>query len=239
MTTQWRHFGGFVTIVLGGLIKGGRVAKATVRSALLGAGLALALGPMASGWTSLLLDLGTFSPLPPSQGLMATPMPRGQGYIRPVASCPAELPQLVEALLRDLPGYANRVASRSLESPSSTVLIASPPDLEPLDLTNQPWSAEASLDPAVRQVFFTTLERQYLADRIIALQQYHWLFLVPDQGGWRLVLLYSSWGGYPRADRPPTPPQDSRQGIIGQAVSLWLRDCRAGAVSPLEAVTGE
>lgn len=208
------------------------MAKRSGGSALVGAGLAWALVP---------LPLAPVAPrsLPSAQGLGATPVSPDSSHIRPATACPAELPQLLQALLRDLPGYANRVASRRLGTPSSTVLIASPPELEPLELTNQPWSSEASLDPQVRQVFFTTLERQYLSDRILALQQYHWLFLVPDPEGWRLVLLYSSWGGYPRDDRPTTPPQDSRQGIIGQAISLWLRDCRAGAVSPPSGVTGE
>jgi hypothetical protein len=208
------------------------VTKGSGGSALVGAGLAWALVP---------LPLAPLAPrsLPSAQGLGATPVSPDPSHIRPATACPAELPPLLQALLRDLPGYANRVASRSLGSPSSTVLMASPPELEPLELTNQPWSSEASLDPQVRQVFFTTLERQYLGDRILALQQYHWLFLVPDPEGWRLVLLYSSWGGYPRDDRPTTPPQDSRQGIIGQAISLWLRDCRAGAVSPPPGVTGE
>lgn len=208
------------------------MAKRSGGSALVGAGLVWALVP---------LPLAPVAPrsLPSAQGLGATPVSPDSSHIRPATACPAELPQLLQALLRDLPGYANRVASRRLGTPSSTVLIASPPELEPLELTNQPWSSEASLDPQVRQVFFTTLERQYLSDRILALQQYHWLFLVPDPEGWRLVLLYSSWGGYPRDDRPTTPPQDSRQGIIGQAISLWLRDCRAGAVSPPSGVTSE
>jgi hypothetical protein len=199
----------------------------------LGAGLAWSLAPL-----PLVLLSSPLTP-PPSQGLAARPPILDPSYIRPAAVCPTELPPLLQALLRDLPGYANRLASRSLGSPSSTVLIASPPEFEPLELPIPPWGDAASQDPQVRQVFFTTLERQYLSDRILALQQYHWLFLVPDPQGWRLVSLYSSWGGYPRDDRPTTPPQDSRQGIIGQAISLWLRDCRAGAVSPPSGVTGE
>ncbi len=208
------------------------MAKRSGGSALVGAGLVWALVP---------LPLAPVAPrsLPSAQGLGATPVSPDSSHIRPATACPTELPQLLQALLRDLPGYANRVSSRRLETPSSTVLIASPPELEPLELTNQPWSSEASLDPQVRQVFFTTLERQYLSDRILALQQYHWLFLATAPEGWRQVLHYSSWGGYPQDDRPTTPPQDSRQGIIGQAISLWLRDCRAGAVSPPSGVTGE
>ncbi len=201
--------------------------------ALLGAGLAWALASLP------LMPLSSPLTLHPSQGLATRPSILDPSYIRPTTACPTELTQLVQALLRDLPGYANRIASRSLGSPSSTVLIASRPEFEPLELSTPPWGDEASQDPQVRQVFFTTLERQYLGDRILALQQYHWLFLVPDPQGWRLVLLYSSWGGYPQDDRPTTPPQDSRQGIIGQAVSLWLRDCRAGAVSPPQGDTGE
>ena len=36
--------------------------------------------------------------------------------------------------------------------------------------------------------------------------------------------------------RPPTPPRETSEGIIGQAVRLWLRDCRAGAIYPVEPV---
>jgi hypothetical protein len=32
------------------------------------------------------------------------------------------------------------------------------------------------------------------------------------------------------ANQPPSPPQDTSQGVIAQAIRLWLRDCRAGAI---------
>jgi len=69
----------------------------------------------------------------------------------------------------------------------------------------------------------------------VSLQQFHWLFLVQTEDGWRSVLIYSSLGGDPArplADQRLMPPQESSQGIVGQAVRLWLRDCRAGAVFP-------
>ncbi|NJR66863.1 MAG: hypothetical protein HC772_18640 [Leptolyngbyaceae cyanobacterium CRU_2_3] len=62
------------------------------------------------------------------------------------------------------------------------------------------------------------------------LQHYHWLFLTPTENyGWRLVLMFSSLGNAP-ANQPPSPPQDTSQGVIAQAVRLWLRDCRAGSI---------
>ena len=161
--------------------------------------------------------------------------------LRPGDPCSGELPVLVTQLLRDLPSYANRVASRSRPRPAgetedfTSVLVASAPDFTPIDLASltpsggEPW---AGPDSALQQVFFTTLERQYRANRAVSLQNHHWLFLAQSSDGWRLALLYSSLDIYPAHRRAPTPPQESSDGIIGQAVRLWLRDCRAGAVLP-------
>ncbi|HIK44125.1 MAG TPA: hypothetical protein IGR64_04470 [Leptolyngbyaceae cyanobacterium M65_K2018_010] len=167
--------------------------------------------------------------------------------MRPAASCPQDIETLVPWLLQDLPSYANRVASRGRGSlaqplePLGTVVVASQPDFAPLDLADR--ALGPGLDPRadIRQVFFTTLERQYQPTQVVSLQHFHWLFFVSTADGWRLALMYSSLGGYPRSDDSSsatgpvgllTPPQESSQGILGQAVSLWLRDCRAGAVFP-------
>jgi hypothetical protein len=166
------------------------------------------------------------------------PDPTGPAYLRPWSPCPTDLSSLTVGLLRDLPSYANRVAIRQMDLarlatvPSSTVLVTSPPDLIPIDLVTQ----ESGVDPTLQQVFFTTLEQQHWPDRTASLQHHHWLFLAPTAEGWHLALLYSSLGPYPTGGivpgRPPTPPQESSDGIIGQAIRLWLRDCRAGAVFP-------
>lgn len=162
--------------------------------------------------------------------------------LRPAHQCPADIDALAALMLRDLPSYANRVASRSLglpsdrPSPFGAVIIASQPDLEPLDVMEPSFGVDST--STIRQVFFTTLERQYLNNQAVSLQHYHWLFLVQGEDGWRPMRLYSALGSYPAGART-TPPQESSDGIIGQAVRLWLRDCRAGAVFPLEEATGE
>lgn len=165
--------------------------------------------------------------------------------LRPVHGCPRSIEPLADLLLRDLPSYANRVASRSLGLPSDrpssfgTVIIASQPDLEPLDGAVFGDLSRDLEDPAeIRQIFFTTLERQYLNNQAVSLQNYHWLFVVQSADGWRPMRLYSAVGGYPSGART-APPQESSDGIIGQAVRLWLRDCRAGTVFPLGDATGE
>jgi hypothetical protein len=176
-------------------------------------------------------------PLGSTAGI-AAPSPLGDDpvFLRPVDPCPEEVNRLVSGLLQDLPSYANRVASRSLGHPAEqihpfgAVLIASQPDFEPLDLSEQAFGAGLDQASAIQQVFFTTLERHYRNNQAVSLQNYHWLFLVRSEDGWRLALLYSSVGAYPAAVRSPTPPEESSDGIVGQAVRLWLRDCRAGAV---------
>jgi hypothetical protein len=146
-------------------------------------------------------------------------------------TCPTELEPLTQKLLQDLPGYANRYIIRQTRradfATMSQVVAASAPDLTPL-----PLSPTAPPDPTLKQVFFTTLERQTTGKQLFELQQHHWLFLTPTPNhGWRLAMLYTRLGSYP-AGRVITPPRESSQGPIGQAVALWLRDCQAGALLP-------
>lgn len=167
---------------------------------------------------------------------------RAPRFLRPQNACPVHLPSLVDRLLQDLPTYTELVAARSLElradRPSSfgTVLIASQPDYTPIEL-EETFYGEVS--DSVQQVFFTTLERQYWQSQAFSLQNYHWLFLAEAENGWYLSQMYSSLGSYPaEAQDAPSPPQESSDGIVGQAVTLWLRDCRAGAVFPPEEERG-
>jgi hypothetical protein len=136
-------------------------------------------------------------------------------------------------MLRDLPSYTNRVTQRAYTNFRTAdtpgyVILADRPEYEPLSLG----LAENSqvLEDDTSQVFFTTLERQYVTGQPVSLQHYHRLFLIQTPTlGWQLVLLFSTLGDYP-ANQPPTPPQDTSQGAIAQAIRLWLRDCQAGSV---------
>jgi len=171
---------------------------------------------------------------------LAAPAEAADSYLRPQTPCPRDLEILTAGLLRDLPSYANRVAYRSLGTDEDlagfgTMLLAGRAEFEPLAI--EPLQLMPSSDrPAdsIRQVFFTTLERHYLEDDFTHLQQYHWLFLAEASDGWRLTLMFSRLAPDEATLRPPTPPRESSQGIVGQAVRLWLRDCRAGAVYPVE-----
>ena len=166
-------------------------------------------------------------------------------FLRPANPCPTDLQALATRLLADLPSYANRVASRNLAlsrhpiDPVPMVLVASPPDFTPLDLADlaadAPGQSSAIDAPRndLQQVFFTTLERQYGQGQTVELQNYHWLLLADTYEGWYLALLYSSLGTYP-SNQAPTPPWESSDGIVGQAIRLWLRDCRAGALFPTD-----
>lgn len=153
--------------------------------------------------------------------------------IRPKTECPTQLETLIPLLLRDLPSYANRISQRAYTKYRTTevpgyVLLAGRPEYEPLPLP--PGEYNSATESEVTQVFFTTLERQYFSGEAIRLQHYHWLFLTQTKNGWRFVLMLSTLGHYPN-DGPPTPPQDSSQGVIAQAIRLWLRDCAAGSIA--------
>lgn len=139
-------------------------------------------------------------------------------------------------LLEDLPSYTNRVSQRARRlSRSSDVysymLVAGRPEFTPLPLNLEEYSADASKSSAsrVEQVFFTTLERQYIGKKAVELQEFHWLLLTKTKTGWRLVMMFSQIGSH-SAQQPLSPPRDSSNGTVAQAVEAWLRDCQAGSV---------
>lgn len=147
--------------------------------------------------------------------------------------CPESVEQLTENLLQDLPSYANRVIQQSKlssrsQGDSTYVILAGKPEFNPLtenQTENYLPSFPNSENPTVPQVFFTTLERHYTQKTVHSVENYHWLFLTETEQGWRIVFLYSRFG-LPDKNHPPTPPQETTNGIIGTAIQLWLRDCR-------------
>ncbi|MEM7554825.1 MAG: hypothetical protein AAF378_12125 [Cyanobacteria bacterium P01_A01_bin.84] len=142
---------------------------------------------------------------------------------------------LVNQMLLDLPAYTNRQTQRARRLKRknevySYILLAGNPDFKPLALNNEEYvQTQKKSTGEVEQVFFTTLERHYLKDKAVELQQFHWVFLTKSKSGWRMVMMFSQIGSYPK-DEVPTPPRNSSNGAIAQATKTWLRDCRAGSV---------
>lgn len=149
-------------------------------------------------------------------------------------ACPTEIEPLVQAMLPDLPGYANRIIVRSrlgaVRLPRSSVVLAGRPEFQPLPLTSDAsGTRDRPIDPTLKQAFITTLEREFVSGKPIELQQFHWLFLTRTSNGWQLALLFTRIGTT-TPDQPITPPRESRDGAIGQAIQLWLRDCNAQGI---------
>ncbi len=97
------------------------------------------------------------------------------------------------------------------------------PLLNPSQGNNSPENLE------LQQVFFTTLNREYQGNRLVENQEFHRLFLVQTNQGWQLALMYSRSRLSPQ--QILTPPRDSLNSAVGQAVKIWLRDCQAGALA--------
>ena len=145
-----------------------------------------------------------------------------------------DIETLTARLLKDLPSYANRSNQRARRINRKTtdiytyVLLAGKAEFAPLTLGPGEYNPAESFPQSeqLEQVFITTLERQYTAGRAVELQQYHWLFFTQTSNGWQLAMMFSRTGTYP-SKQPPTPPQETSDGDIAQAVQTWLRDCQA------------
>ncbi len=143
---------------------------------------------------------------------------------------------LATNLLRDLPNYANRASQRSRRLARKTdifsyVILAGRPEFTPLPLNPSGYTSSSNqiISPGVEQLFFTTLERRYIANKILESQEFHWLLLTKAETGWRKVMMFSQTGSS-QSPKMSAPPRESSNGYIGQAVETWLRDCRAGSV---------
>ncbi|HEY9801206.1 MAG TPA: hypothetical protein V6D25_12680 [Leptolyngbyaceae cyanobacterium] len=146
------------------------------------------------------------------------------------------LETLITQLLRDLPNYANRATQRGRRLRRSSdifsyMLIAGRPEFQPLPLKVDGSNSDEQKTTAsdVEQVFFTTLERQYIDKKAVELEEFHWLLLTKTDKNWRFVMMFSQIGTYP-LQQPPSPPRDSSSGSVAQGIKAWLRDCQAGSV---------
>ncbi len=179
--------------------------------------------------TGSLFPMGVSAARAEAMAQVPLPAPKVPGV------CPADLDLLISQLLPDLPSYANRTIQRS--SPDYVprfVILAGRPEFQPLPqgpgvnhppVSRLPGDLEIEgSDPAIAQVFFTTLERHYTATQSVEYQQYHWLFLAETDQGWRVNQMFSRTA-YPTG-AIPTPPRDSSDSEMAQAVRLWLGDCR-------------
>lgn len=154
------------------------------------------------------------------------------------SSCPSNSNTLAENLLEDVPSYANRIIQRTKfpsrsQSDSTYFIIAGNLNSNPLEKDikgNYTPAFPNSKNNNVKQIFFTTLERKYQENKVHSVQNYHWLFLTETEQGWYLATLYSRFGVTDN-NHPPTPPKETSDGILGQAIQIWLRDCRANAIS--------
>ncbi|MBF2064289.1 MAG: hypothetical protein IGS39_07685 [Calothrix sp. C42_A2020_038] len=147
-----------------------------------------------------------------------------------------DLELITTNLLHDLPSYANRATQRARRltrrgDTFSYMLAAGRPEFNPLPLNPSITSdIRNTLSEGVEQIFFTTLERQYIAKQAVELQQFHWLLLTNTSDGWRKVMMFTQTGTFPVTKQAPSPPRDSSDGAVAQAIDTWLRDCQAGSI---------
>ncbi len=204
-------------------------------SYLYGAATAIALSLLPI-WTSPALAIRRQTAPSPAPASPQAPSPKTAKItppLRPYTPCPTELEPLMEAMLRDLPSYLNRINhQKGNKSIPRYAIAASPANLNPL-----PIASSSNLPPTqggLYQAFFTVLERQYENQNKQEFQNYHWLFLAQNATGWQLATLYSRLGAYPANSRYPSALQDTTQQTTGQAIRLWLRDCQAGTIAPVK-----
>ncbi len=202
------------------------------------------------------VDLNILDVITDDGGSTGELSPRPYEPLRTQTICPAEPTALTELMLRDIPNYTNRVLQRtSAVLPHaedeqreredkfarrpyrpSHVLIAGQANLTPLDLNEYTYTTSPADGGDLTQIFFTTSSRLYSGLRFNEVQEYHWLFLTQTTDGWRLAFMFSSIDDA-QTSRAPLPPFESSRSSVGQAVQLWLRDCRANTIEAVSEAT--
>ncbi|MEM8613916.1 MAG: hypothetical protein AAGF93_17970 [Cyanobacteria bacterium P01_H01_bin.105] len=179
------------------------------------------------------LKIPVADPSRPSVSPESPPQDSDSSFIRPQTTCPQDFDTLSTLLVRDIPSYTNRILQSSVADIATAyrpayVIVASQPEQVPLAIEDRVYTTLPDSAQQLRQLFFTTLERQYSGLEATSLSHFHWLFLAPDTDGWRMVFMFSTIDAEGAVQ---LPPRDSSQGSVGQAVKRWLVDCRAEAIS--------
>jgi hypothetical protein len=147
-------------------------------------------------------------------------------------TCPVKLADLTNVLVRDLPSYTNRLIQQRRSRKDrvySSIVTASMPELKSIETISREYPPHFP-QTAPTQVFISTLERQYTGIESTQLQQFHWLFLAQTHMGWRLVNIYSRISSFPLNNTAITPPIESSNTVVGEAIGIWLNDCYQGKV---------
>ncbi|MBE9221367.1 hypothetical protein IQ215_01530 [Cyanobacterium stanieri LEGE 03274] len=144
--------------------------------------------------------------------------------------CNQEITELADKLVNDISDYGNRVIQKSRRGAANSpimpiyIITAGQWEMEKLPLSQRSYGANNSSH--IEQIFFTTRERQYLSDtRLEETNNYHWLLLTPTNRGWDMVMLLTRFGEV-GDNGLVSPVVDTTSGVVGEAVRLWLRDCR-------------
>ncbi len=141
------------------------------------------------------------------------------------SNCPENsdnLEILVAALILDLPSYVNREIQRNRQPNQDylkrNIVIAGRPEFEDLPIDDTPF-----LQEDIKQIFLTTLERQYRDIQVVELQQFHWLFMRQNQTQWELVNMFSIEESL--LENIPPQPEDSSNGVFARGIRAWLKGC--------------
>jgi hypothetical protein len=148
------------------------------------------------------------------------------------STCPVKLADLTRALVKDLPSYTNRLIQQRRtrnDKLYSSIITASLPELKSIETVSHEYPPRFP-QSAPTQAFISTLERQYTGIQSAQLQQFHWLFLAQTRMGWRLTNIYSRTSSFPHHNTAITPPIESSQTVVGEAIGIWLNDCHLGKV---------
>lgn len=148
--------------------------------------------------------------------------------------CEGDWEEVAKSIMKNIPNYSNRVIQRgsifshSLNFLPTYIITVNQGKTTPsdFDLTSFP-PIKYQPKEEIKQLFFSTKERQYSnSQQIIETENFHWLIFTDTPEGWRLVMAMTRFG-YPSPQGFITsPPKDTTNGVIGQAVNLWLRDCQ-------------
>ena len=118
--------------------------------------------------------------------------------------------------------YVNREIQRDRQPNQNyikrNIVIAGRPEFE-----NLPRSYTPSIQEDIKQIFLTTLERQYQGTQVVELQRFHWLFMKQNETQWKLINMFSIEESL--SENMLLQPEDTSDGVFAKGIRAWLTKC--------------